>query len=55
MVIGGKKYSEIVVVGENNEVLAVISDDEIIEKDGVAVVFNEANMERGGNDGMQSY
>ena len=41
MVIGGKKYSEIVIIGEDNEVLAVISDDEIIEKDGVAVVFNE--------------
>lgn len=41
MIIGGKKHSEIVIVGEDNEVLAVISDDEIIEKDGVAVVFND--------------
>ena len=41
MLIGGKKYSEIVIIGEGNEVLAVISDDEIIEKDGVAVVFND--------------
>lgn len=44
MLIGGKKYSEIVIVGEDNEVLAVISDDEIIEKDGVAVVFNDKEM-----------
>lgn len=41
MVIGGKKYSEIVIIGEDNEVLAVISDDEVIEKDGVAVVLND--------------
>ena len=41
MELGGKQYSEIIILGENNEVLAVISDDRIIEKDGVAVVFNE--------------
>lgn len=39
MKIGHNEYSEIVVTGEAGEVLAVISDSEIIEKDGVAVAL----------------
>ena len=37
MKIGNQEYDEIVVSGEGDEVLAVISDDEIITKDGVSV------------------
>ena len=44
MIIGGKEYSEIVITGKDNEVLAVISDNEIIEKDGVDVVFNKVDL-----------
>lgn len=39
MRIANNEYSEIVVTGEDGEVLAVISDSEIIEKDGVAVAL----------------
>lgn len=39
MRIANNEYSEIVVTGEAGEVLAVISDSEIIEKDGVAVAL----------------
>lgn len=35
--IGVKTYEHITVTGKNGEVLAVISDSEIIEKEGIAV------------------
>lgn len=40
MTIGGKEYSEIIITGKDGEVLAVISDTEIIESEDVAVVMN---------------
>ena len=39
MLIGGKNVDQIVVYGENEEILAVISDKEAIEKNGVRVVL----------------
>lgn len=41
MNIGGKEYDRIVITAQDGEVLAVITDMEIVEKDGVAVVLNE--------------
>lgn len=40
MIINGNKIKEIIVSGKDDEVLAVISDTEIIEKDGVSVALN---------------
>ena len=39
MIIAGKEYNSIAISGKDNEVLAVVSDTEIIEKDGVHVSF----------------
>ena len=41
MTIGGKEIAQIIIYDENKEVLAVISDDEIIEKNGVNVALVE--------------
>ena len=38
MTIAGKQVKEIVITAEDGEVLAVISDTEVIEKNGVSVV-----------------
>ena len=38
MNLAGKETNQIVVTDDNDEVLAVISDDEIIEKNGYTVV-----------------
>ena len=40
MKIGEKEYAQIVLVNENEEVIAVISDDEIIEKKGYRVILD---------------
>ena len=40
MTINKQETSQIIVTGKDNEVLAVISDSEIIEKDGVSVVVH---------------
>lgn len=45
MIIAGKEYSSIAISGKDNEVLAVVSDTEIIEKDGVHVSFLQENDE----------
>lgn len=37
MIIGNKEYTEIVITSQSGELLAVISDEEVIEKDGVTV------------------
>ena len=39
--IGGKEYGSIIVSGEDDEVLAVIDDEHIIEKNGVSVELRE--------------
>ncbi len=39
MRIGNKEYAEIIITTKEGEILVVISDTEIIEKDGVAVVL----------------
>lgn len=41
MTIGGNEYEEIIITAQNGEVLAVISDKEIIEKDGVTVALED--------------
>jgi len=41
MNIGGKEYGSIVVSGEDDEVLAVVDDGCIIEKNGVSVELRE--------------
>lgn len=40
MIIGERELKQIIVTGENGEVLAVISDTEIINKNGVTVVLS---------------
>lgn len=40
MSIGNTEYSEIIITASDGTVLAVISDEKIIEKNGVAVVQN---------------
>ena len=40
MTINGIEYDQIIVTGKNGEVLAVISDKEIIEKDGYKVALD---------------
>ncbi len=42
MIIGKKEYEQIVITNESGEVLAVISDLEIIELDGCKVTLNLA-------------
>lgn len=41
MTIGNETYNQIIILDENNEVLAVISDDEIVEKCGVNVILDK--------------
>ena len=41
MITGNNKCAEAIVTGADGEVLAVISDSEIIEKEGVSVELNE--------------
>lgn len=41
MLIGGKFCTEIIITAQDGEVLAVISDKEIIEKDGVTVALED--------------
>lgn len=41
MIIAGKDYDHITITGKDNEVLAVISDTEIVEKDGVHVLLQK--------------
>lgn len=45
MIIAGKEYSSIAISGKDSEVLAVVSDTEIIEKDGIHVSFLQENDE----------
>lgn len=40
MIIGERELKQIIVTGGNGEVLAVISDTEIINKNGVTVVLS---------------
>lgn len=40
MIIGDENYAEIIITAKDGEVLAVISDTEIIKKSGVTVVLN---------------
>ncbi len=40
MTIGGQQCSEIIITAPDGEVLAVVSDTEVIEKDGVTVALN---------------
>jgi len=42
MTIGNKKYSSIIIAGAENEVLAVIDDERIVEQDGIKVKFESA-------------
>lgn len=44
MLIGGKKYSEIVIKGGDNELLVSISDDCIIENAGVNTILREPDI-----------
>lgn len=39
MIIAGKEYDSVVITGKENEVLAVVSDTEIIEKNGTHVLI----------------
>ena len=41
MQIGDKSIGQIIITGKNNELLAVVSDKEIIEKDDVSVTLDE--------------
>lgn len=43
MNIFGKEYEDIIITAEDGEVLAVISDDEIIEKKDVKVILTPKN------------
>ena len=38
-VVSGREIEQIIITGEGSEVLAVISDSEIIEKEGIAVAL----------------
>lgn len=40
MEIKGEKAKQVIVSGENGEVLAVLTDDRIVEKSGVNVVID---------------
>ena len=42
MTIGNKKYSSIIIAGAENEVLAVIDDEHIIEQNGITVKLESA-------------
>ena len=39
MIVGEKEFEQIVIIGNDDEVLAVISDQEVIERSGCRVVF----------------
>ena len=39
--VGSNKYNEIIVTGESQEVLAIISDTIVVVKNGIAVVFKD--------------
>lgn len=41
MTVGNKTYTEIIVTASDGEILAVISDTEIIEKNDVAVIMKD--------------
>lgn len=43
MQIGNKQIEQLVITSTDGEVLAVISDDEIIEKEGYSVIVDEQN------------
>ena len=43
MNISGKEYEDIIITAEDGEVLAVISDDEIVEKQCVKVILTPKN------------
>lgn len=40
MVIDGKEAKQVIIVSDNKGVLAVITDEKIIEKDGVSVIVD---------------
>ena len=39
--VGNNKYNEIIVTGESQEVLAIISDTVVVVKNGIAVAFKD--------------
>jgi hypothetical protein len=41
MVIQGKVISRIIITDQSNEVLAAITDDNIVEKNGISVILDE--------------
>lgn len=43
--IGDNDYQEIIIIGPGDEVLAVINDKKIIEKDGIRCVLKEVATE----------
>ena len=42
MTISGTEVEAIIVIGKDNEVLATISDSEIVEKDGISVIVEQS-------------
>lgn len=45
MRIGDNDYQEIIIIGSEDEVLAVINDKKVIEKDGIRCVLKEVTTE----------
>jgi len=45
MIIGNKNYEEVIFTNDEDEVLAIVSDDEVIEKKGNKVKLIPASLE----------
>jgi hypothetical protein len=43
MIIQGKAISRIIITDQSNEVLAAITDDKIVEKNGISVILDESD------------
>ena len=43
MIIGNKKYECIVIAGDDNEVLAIIDDENIVAKKNIEVILDSEN------------
>ena len=44
MTISGKEYDSIIVTTKDNEVIALVSDDEIVESNNVKIILDEVEI-----------
>lgn len=50
MIIGNKRYEEIQIITDDNELIVSITDEDVVEKEGHRVVFERSGTERGDED-----